>query len=223
MKVSWNNTLAYNVIESNTNGGVWLDYSTSNTIVCNHIANNQATEISDAGVSLYRSYINRIFHNNFINNERQAYTPLGNFWDDGYPSGGNYWSDHTTVDEYSGVNQDELGSDGLVDEPYYIDSYNRDNYPLVEPWTPLPRTTGELKAKIEKYWSDGEIDNHGIVRGLIAKLNVAQKLIDKEKTDEAIMVLEDFIIQVQELSGNHITEEAADILVEAAEYIISHL
>ena len=57
-------------------------------------------------------------------------------WDDGYPSGGNYWSDYIGVDTKRGPNQDMLGSDGIGDTPYVIDASNRDNYPLMKsyPW-----------------------------------------------------------------------------------------
>jgi hypothetical protein len=82
----------------------------------------------------------------------------------------------------------------------------------------------ELKTEIEEFYADGEIDNQGIVKSLLAKLNTAQKLVDEGKTDEAKSILEDdFIPQVQNLSGIHITVEAADTLVESAEYIISNL
>ncbi len=87
-----------------------------------------------------------------------------------------------------------------------------------------PRTIGELKTEIEKCGLEGEIDNQGIVRSLIAKLNVAQKLVDKGKVAEAKGILKDvFIRQVQNLSGICITADAADILIQAAEYIRSHL
>jgi len=88
----------------------------------------------------------------------------------------------------------------------------------------LLRTIEELKTEIEELGSEGEIDNKGIVKSLIAKLNVAQKLVDKGKIDEAKSILEDdFIIQVQNLSGIHITVKAADILVQSAEHILSIL
>jgi hypothetical protein len=45
-----------------------------------------------------------------------------NFWDSGYPSGGNYWSNYTGVD---------ADNDGIGDEPYTIDANNTDRYPLV--------------------------------------------------------------------------------------------
>jgi hypothetical protein len=54
-------------------------------------------------------------------------------WDDGYPSGGNYWSDYAGIDNYSGANQDQPGSDGIGDIPYIIDPYHVDNYPLITP------------------------------------------------------------------------------------------
>jgi hypothetical protein len=61
-----------------------------------------------------------------------------NVWDDGYPSGGNYWSDYTGVDLYSGPYQNETSSDGIGDTPYDIDENNVDHYPLMKPWTPKP-------------------------------------------------------------------------------------
>ena len=75
-----------------------------------------------------------IFHNNLINNTNQIRLSHSNeTWDDCYPSGGNYWSDYTGIDEYSGLNQDEPGSDGIGDTPYIIDENNQDNYPLMAP------------------------------------------------------------------------------------------
>jgi hypothetical protein len=60
----------------------------------------------------------------------------GCFWDDGYPSGGNYWSDYNGTDLYNGPYQNELGSDLIGDTPYpirpdIIGGQNQDNYPLV--------------------------------------------------------------------------------------------
>ncbi|UCF45392.1 MAG: hypothetical protein JSW44_01800, partial [Candidatus Bathyarchaeota archaeon] len=42
-------------------------------------------------------------------------------------------SDYTGIDEYSGLNQDELGSDGISDTPCIIDETNQDSYPLMAP------------------------------------------------------------------------------------------
>jgi hypothetical protein len=54
-----------------------------------------------------------------------------NFWDFGYPAGGNYWSDYAGLDVKNGSNQDQLGSDGIGDTPYIIYENNKDNYPLM--------------------------------------------------------------------------------------------
>jgi len=58
-----------------------------------------------------------------------------NVWDDGYPSGGNFWSDYEGVDEKSGSNQDQPGSDGVGDTAYAIDVNNTDRYPLMAPFS----------------------------------------------------------------------------------------
>jgi len=58
----------------------------------------------------------------------------GNVWDDGYPSGGNYWSDYNGTDMLSGPYQNESGSDGIGDAAYAIDTNNIDRYPLMNPW-----------------------------------------------------------------------------------------
>jgi hypothetical protein len=57
----------------------------------------------------------------------------------GYPTGGNFWSDYNGVDEFSGENQDEPGSDGIGDTPHKINDKLIDNYPMMEPWQPVKR------------------------------------------------------------------------------------
>ncbi len=131
------NTISRNNITNNVDG-IWLmDGPEYNAIYQNNIAANNRV-----GMSLSQCWNNVICHNNFMDNGEQVRRfQSTSVWDDGYPSGGNCWSDHVTVDEYSGVNQDELGSDGIVDEPYIIDENNQDNYPLVEPWSPAISAT----------------------------------------------------------------------------------
>ena len=211
------NTISYNTLTDSGTAGIRLACS-RNTLYGNTAANNVY------GISLYGSSDSTVYHNNFINNTEQVESyASANMWDDGYPSGGNYWSDYVDVDLFSGPYQNLTGTDGIWDHVYVIDADNRDSYPLVEPWTPLPRTIRELNTKIKEFGLEGEIDNKGIVKGLIAKLKVAQRLVDKEKTDEARLVLGEFVMQVQELSGIHITIEAAEILIKSAKYVMSHL
>jgi hypothetical protein len=60
---------------------------------------------------------------------------IGNLWDNGYPSGGNYWKDQSPKsDYYSGPNQDQPGSDGIVDTPYDLGYGNKDRYPFMNPY-----------------------------------------------------------------------------------------
>jgi parallel beta-helix repeat protein len=124
--VSTDNSISGNNITTNTFDGIYLFSSSNNTISGNNIANN------GWGVTSYYSSDDRIFHNNFISNFEQADSESSiDVWDNAYPSGGNYWSDYTGVDEKSGPYQDQPGSDGIGDTPYVIDASNRDRYPLM--------------------------------------------------------------------------------------------
>jgi parallel beta-helix repeat protein len=128
---SSNNTISENNITANTGDGVYLWGSSNNTISKNNITNNWW------GITSYYSTNNKIFHNNFINNPSQACIESSvDIWDDGYPSGGNYWNDYVGVDAKNGPSQDHLGRDGIGDTPYVIDGSNQDNYPLMTPHTP---------------------------------------------------------------------------------------
>jgi parallel beta-helix repeat protein len=118
-------------------GLVLGESSNNNWISGNNMENNEY------GIALGNSSNNNIYHNNFVNNTRQVYDvswddpqfpPSTNIWDDGYPAGGNFWSDYTGVDEKSGPNQDQPGGDGIGDTPYIIDENNVDQYPLMSPY-----------------------------------------------------------------------------------------
>jgi hypothetical protein len=88
---------------------------------------------------------NTFYHNNFINNTQQVYNYASselNVWDDGYPSGGNYWSDYTGVDQKNGPYQNLTGSDGIGDTPYVINANNTDHYPLMNPYSSLALSVG---------------------------------------------------------------------------------
>ena len=153
---SSNNTLAGNTA-SNNQYGIHLSSSSNNTLTGNNASNNymgialfysskdvlagNTASNNTIGIHLYESSNNVLFHNNLISNTVQASVTTGyvNTWDDGYPSGGNYWSNYAGVDVKSGPNQNQPGSDGIGDTAYIIDGNNRDNYPLMYPWSaPAP-------------------------------------------------------------------------------------
>jgi parallel beta-helix repeat protein len=113
--------------------GITLDSSSNNSVSANNIANN-----GYIGIVLQSSSNSTIYHNDFMNNSaHQAYSYNStNVWDDGYPSGGNYWSDYNGTDIMYGPNQNMTGSDGMGDTAYVIDANKRDCYPLTHPWAP---------------------------------------------------------------------------------------
>ncbi len=147
-----------NIISDNTLSdgiiGIMLGFSNGNIINNNYIAshwsgagififnsdnnvNTRNTLIDNNwGFNITDSYNNLIYHNNIISNAYQAYddTISGNQWDNGYPSGGNYWDDYSGADKKNGANQDISGGDGIGDSPYAIEIDTFDNYPLMEPW-----------------------------------------------------------------------------------------
>jgi len=163
------NTIFGNTITANEDFGIWLDFSSYNDISRNKITANtgyggirlrgsSGNSISENditnneyGIQLSTSSNNIIYHNNFIDNTQQVLfyeSGYANVWDDGYPSGGNYWSHFDDLDLKSGHNQDLPGSDGILDHPYSIDENNMDHYPFQDP----------------KGWLlPGDINNDGIV------------------------------------------------------------
>jgi parallel beta-helix repeat protein len=117
---SSNNIINDNNITNTPLFGVALYDSTNNTVTDNNIkANYYGIKLSDSADTI-------IYHNNFIDNSVQTSVESSNcLWDDGFPSGGNYWSD------YNGTDAD---GDSIGDTPYVIDENNQDNYPLMKPF-----------------------------------------------------------------------------------------
>ncbi|UCG70960.1 MAG: right-handed parallel beta-helix repeat-containing protein, partial [Thermoplasmata archaeon] len=125
------NTVSNNSINWNEYNGIELSMnSNANTITYNTISHN-----NDYGIYITGSVQNRIYHNNLDTNTNQALddTNNGNQWDNGYPLGGNYWSDYNGIDLNSTPTQDVPPPDGIGDTPYIIDPDSRDNYPLIAP------------------------------------------------------------------------------------------
>ena len=154
IKSSDHNTITQNTITDTGEGiATWL--CSNNYITGNHIVNNiigvflrlssdniigNLITNNNVGIYLGNSSNNLVYHNNLINNTIQAYATSDfiNTWDNGYPSGGNYWSDYNGTDQYSGSCQNISGSDFIGDTPYIINSSNSDRYPLMIPYETEP-------------------------------------------------------------------------------------
>ena len=110
--------------------GIRIDNSSGNFIIGNNITANRH------GIHPYEG--NVFYHNNFINSsDRDVFFDSADHidtWDNGYPSGGNYWSNYTGVDEKKGSSQSDTGSDGIGDTPQVLSTTNTDRYPLMVPY-----------------------------------------------------------------------------------------
>jgi len=139
LRDSNNNTICKNTVSGfwEMQDGIWLDGSgnnvSSNTLSVeigvgffiegprNTIINNSFIECG-GGIRV-ESENNTIYHNNFIDNTYYQARASGlNTWDNGHPSGGNYWSDHVCT-----------GNPSFGSEPYIIDADNIDHYPFQDP------------------------------------------------------------------------------------------
>jgi parallel beta-helix repeat protein len=124
--------------------GIFLYVSSKNVLVENDILSNNINEFT-IGLLLLYSDSNRIYHNNFINNSRQISSDgWPNSFDNGYPSGGNYWSD------YKGSDAD---GDGIGDTPYCFyggcDRYpfmRENGWEIVINQSPMVSNLGEFKS-----------------------------------------------------------------------------
>lgn len=148
-----NNTICGNFLTRNYYG-IYLDTSSENQVCNNEVTNNTVgarldtssqnlfvdnsfSQNTQCGVKIDASGNNSFYHNSFLSNaaqvsyvEEQILPPPVNDWDNGYPTGGNYWSDYSGHDMFSGTYQNETGSDGIGDLPYSVDRVESDRYPL---------------------------------------------------------------------------------------------
>ena len=118
-----NNTIKENTITSCQYTAVSFQYSNDNVMVGNNIS------LSGLGTSIYASNNNIISNNDYFKNAVQFSAN-----EDYYLTWGgnrsintidrNYWSDYNGTD---------ANRDGIGDTPYIIDSYNKDNNPVMSP------------------------------------------------------------------------------------------
>ena len=146
---SYNNTITENYIGNNRHG-ISISATIANSITRNNIENNEVGIYLDGSAQI-------IYHNNFLNNInhvdsanwhpliRGMVAPFGmHIWDNGYPSGGNFWSDFNPTDN---------DNDGIGDTANVINQNrnNTDHYPLVRQVdipapmaTPTPSSTTSI-------------------------------------------------------------------------------
>jgi hypothetical protein len=144
----------------NYRSGFWISNSTNVTVEANNV---KMGDMITSFISVSGSSTLNVFHNNFFNADKVQFSKgqfylFGMFglsnvtpWDDGYPSGGNYWSDYTA--RYG--NASAIGSSGIWDMKYVLQSdYNSalvDRYPFVNPYPvqvaalPTPPPVGSIE------------------------------------------------------------------------------
>lgn len=170
LRYSSNNTAANNVI-LNCTGGVMAHSIHNDTIAMYDVVKNNTIRNCDYGILLvhedgfvptyhqvigntfedngYGLYLvgvenNTVIHNNFINNSNGQVVAenLPNAWDDGYPSGGNFWSDYNGTDVFGGTYQNVSSSDGIGDTAYVACAGNvTDHYPLMATFSDFNATS----------------------------------------------------------------------------------
>ena len=176
-----NNTLDNNTCSNNLTG-IYVSDSDINTIT-----NNTCSSNNSYGIYLGYSLNNRIFHNRFVNNPQQALDYGTDYWDNGYPSGGNYWGDYTGSD---------ANGDGIGDTPYYISGgSNQDRYPLMN-WPPT--VMPPLKVHIAPYSNIGK-------RGTVQSFTVYVTNMSSIDNDNYIMTRGDNAGWILALSGDGLT------------------
>lgn len=122
------------------NGSNGIIVSSNNTMIFNcNISNN------DIGINITGSSGSKVYHNNFINNVWNARDDGSNIWDNGYPSGGNYWDDYAGTDG---------NGDGIGDTPYAIPGgSSTDRYPFMAYVDLVPPSTS--------FTSNGTLGDNG--------------------------------------------------------------
>jgi len=130
---SKDNIITNNNVTLNRYEGIEININSSNNIIKDNTVSRNNDE---GGIDLDSGANNNlIYHNNLINNTRNAEDDgYKNLWHNGYPSGGNYWDDHICE-----------GNPSNGSQPYYIPgSANAvDWFPFQDPngWLPkLPKT-----------------------------------------------------------------------------------
>ncbi|MCK4456113.1 MAG: right-handed parallel beta-helix repeat-containing protein [Thermoplasmata archaeon] len=163
LTLSYNNNIVGNFVSSSIEDGVRLSNSHNNTVSNNTVSENYR------GIEVLLSNDNRVYHNNFVGNNYQALDNSANEWDDGYPSGGNYWSDYSGIDNCSGPNQSVCPDpDGIGDTNHSFGDNGLDKYPFMEPLPlgiPLPPENQHPECEISHPEDHARIHGSHLITG----------------------------------------------------------
>lgn len=128
------NVISGNIFKNNIQGLSFYN-SINNLIMRNTLTcgtNSWNLYSSVGGMFFANASNNAIYSNNFnvsVGSQAGDINSV-NVWDNGYPSGGNYWSDYHSKYPRSQM----IGDSGIGNVSYVIDSQNKDNYPLLSPF-----------------------------------------------------------------------------------------
>jgi nitrous oxidase accessory protein len=134
LQASQNNEILENTVKE-SEYGIWLFFHDhDNNISRNIIYSNMVGIVLWSPIYISNPYNNSIYYNCLIDNTYNCYdNGTNNRWDDG--TRGNYWNNHTGLDE---------DGDGIGDIPHSIDGEvgAQDNFPLIE--CPISSTKGKV-------------------------------------------------------------------------------
>jgi hypothetical protein len=143
----------------NVSGDIWCGWVRNFEISNSKIAGDSRLTFSPQSNGLLE-----ILHNSMLNVTVDDSGMTATItWDDGYPNGGNYWSQYSGIDEKSGAGQNQPGSDGIGDTPYVITATSADPYPLMAPIAqddttpPITRLTITSKGR-DRGWFGSEVN-----------------------------------------------------------------
>jgi parallel beta-helix repeat protein len=159
MSGSRNNSIIGNNVSSNYYNGISIGYYSFNNIVNNNTVTSNSNGIR---IQTYADSPNNIiYHNNFINNTKNAYDEDNNTWDDG--EYGNYWSDYRAKYPFAR----KLRKKGIWDTPYEISEDNKDNFPLIKRW---PEPVSKISPNSENVRFQRWVDRFPLLNQLIIRI-----------------------------------------------------
>ncbi len=87
----------------------------------------------------------------------------------------------------------------------------------------LVATSSSLRATIALLLASGQVDNQGVTRDLLSKVNAAEAAAARGDSKAAMNILDAFVNQVKAQAGKHISKPAASLLITDASYVRGQL